>query len=169
MSIHPSSSGPPIVKIKYCGEPTLPKGSMYRINHPITRHCTNAGLMLAHCFLCWPYIHPPLAEYSLFAGMLRLVANRRNTISSPWVWKGVSATLSSGRYILSYPSGRYRLLYIKGCICHFVEWQIHPFISKWTISSPPSINSYNAGIYFSRQNLTSTDVRFWRLKSIPAL
>ena len=28
--------------------------------------------------------------------------------------------------------------------------------------------SYSAGIDFSRQNLTSTDVRFWRLKSIPA-
>ena len=31
------------------------------------------------------------------------------------------------------------------------------------------INSYSAGIDFSRQNLTSVDVRFWRLKSIPAL
>ena len=30
-------------------------------------------------------------------------------------------------------------------------------------------NSYSAGIDFSRQNLTSTDVRFCRLKSIPAL
>ena len=29
--------------------------------------------------------------------------------------------------------------------------------------------AYNAGIDFSRQNLTSVDVRFWRLKSIPAL
>ena len=28
---------------------------------------------------------------------------------------------------------------------------------------------YSAGVDFSRQNLTSTDVRFWRLKSIPAL
>ena len=28
---------------------------------------------------------------------------------------------------------------------------------------------YSAGIDFSRQNLTSTDVRFCRLKSIPAL
>ena len=28
------------------------------------------------------------------------------------------------------------------------------------------VDSYSAGIYFSRQNLTST---FWRLKSIPAL
>ena len=30
-------------------------------------------------------------------------------------------------------------------------------------------NPYSAGIEFSRQNLTTTDVRFWRLKSIPAL
>ena len=28
---------------------------------------------------------------------------------------------------------------------------------------------YSAGIDFGRQNLTSTDVRFWRLKAIPAL
>ena len=31
------------------------------------------------------------------------------------------------------------------------------------------INPYSAGIDFRRQNLTSVDVRFWRLKSIPAL
>ena len=30
-------------------------------------------------------------------------------------------------------------------------------------------NPYSAGIDFSRQNLTSVDVRFWRLKSITAL
>ena len=29
--------------------------------------------------------------------------------------------------------------------------------------------SYCAGVDFSRQNRTSVDVRFWRLKSIPAL
>ena len=31
------------------------------------------------------------------------------------------------------------------------------------------LNPYSAGIDFSRQNLTSVDDRFWRLKSIPAL
>ena len=31
------------------------------------------------------------------------------------------------------------------------------------------INPYSAGIDFSRQNMTSVDVIFWRLKSIPAL
>ena len=30
-------------------------------------------------------------------------------------------------------------------------------------------NPHSAGIDFSRQNLTSVDVRFWRLKSIPTL
>ena len=29
--------------------------------------------------------------------------------------------------------------------------------------------SFSTGIDFRRQNLSSTDVRFWRLKSIPAL
>ena len=24
-------------------------------------------------------------------------------------------------------------LNMRGCICHFTKWQIHPFISKWTI------------------------------------
>ena len=33
----------------------------------------------------------------------------------------------------------------------------------------PTLKAYNAGIDFSRQNLASVDVRFWRLKSIPAL
>ena len=28
-------------------------------------------------------------------------------ISFPWIWKGVCATLQSGRYTLSYPRGRY--------------------------------------------------------------
>ena len=32
-----------------------------------------------------------------------------------------------------------------------------------------TLNPYSAGIDFSRQNLTSVDVRFWRLKSISAL
>ena len=30
-------------------------------------------------------------------------------------------------------------------------------------------HTYSAGIDFGRQNLTSTDVRFWRLKTVPAL
>ena len=25
---------------------------------------------------------------------------------------------------------------MKGCICHFVKWQIHPFITKWTNCHP---------------------------------
>ena len=32
-----------------------------------------------------------------------------------------------------------------------------------------NVNPYSAGIDFRRQNLTSVDVRFWRLKSNPAL
>ena len=31
------------------------------------------------------------------------------------------------------------------------------------------LNPFNAGTVFRRQNVTSIDVRFWRLKSIPAL
>ena len=32
-----------------------------------------------------------------------------------------------------------------------------------------SFNSFSAGIVFIHQNLTSTDVKFWRIKTIPAL
>ena len=39
----------------------------------------------------------------------------------------------------------------------------------WVYEHQKYVYSYNAGIDFSRENLTSTDVRFWRLKSIPAL
>ena len=39
----------------------------------------------------------------------------------------------------------------------------------WVCGHYKYFYSYNAGIDFSRQNLTSTDVRFWRLKSISAL
>ena len=31
---------------------------------------------------------------------------------------------------------------MKGCICHFVKWQIHPFISK------EAINPYSAELVF---------------------
>ena len=48
---------------------------------------------------------------------------------------------------------------LKFQVCFFVH-----FISgQWTI------NPFSAGIDFRRHNLTYTDVRFWRLKSIPAL
>ena len=39
----------------------------------------------------------------------------------------------------------------------------------WVYGQQKYFHSYSAGIDFSRQNLTSTDVRFWRLESIPAL
>ena len=39
----------------------------------------------------------------------------------------------------------------------------------WVYSHYKYVYSYSAGIDFRRQNLTPTDVGFWRLKSIPAL
>ena len=44
---------------------------------------------------------------------------------------------------------------------------VRGFISVF--SENKFFNSYSAGIDFSRQNQTSVDVRFWRLKSVPAL
>ena len=40
---------------------------------------------------------------------------------------------------------------------------------SWVYDHNKYFNSYSAGIDFSRQNLTSREVRFWRLKSKPAL
>ena len=42
----------------------------------------------------------------------------RPNISSPWIWKGVSGALQSGRYTLSYPRGRYSLSWFAG------RWQV---------------------------------------------
>ena len=39
----------------------------------------------------------------------------------------------------------------------------------WVYGSYKYVYSYSAGIVIRRQHLTSTDVRFWRLKLIPAL
>ena len=39
----------------------------------------------------------------------------------------------------------------------------------WVYDRLKYLYSYSAGIDIRRQNLTSTDVRFWRLKSMPAL
>ena len=39
----------------------------------------------------------------------------------------------------------------------------------WVYGHYNYVYSFSAGVDFRRQNLTSADVRFWRLKSIPAL
>ena len=48
-------------------------------------------------------------------------------------------------------------------ILMILNWNIWPMVYT------NIFNPYSEGIDFSRQNLTSVDVRFWRLKSIPAL
>ena len=37
--------------------------------------------------------------------------------SSPWIWKGVSATLQSDRYTISYPRGRISKLIFAHMMC----------------------------------------------------
>ena len=39
----------------------------------------------------------------------------------------------------------------------------------WGYGHHKYFESYSAGIDFSRQNLTSTDVRFWRIRSVSGL
>ena len=39
----------------------------------------------------------------------------------------------------------------------------------WSTAIRNICNSFSAGTFFRRQNLTSLDVRFWRLKTVPAL
>ena len=61
----------------------------------------------------------------------------------------------------------------------FSFWNHHKCLSQsfwfiwipmlWVYSHYKYAYSYSAGSDFSRQNLTSTDVRFWRLESVPAL
>ena len=46
----------------------------------------------------------------------------------------------------------------------YISWA--ELIAKYVLCN---INPDSAGIDFSRQNLTSVDVRSWRLKSTPAL
>ena len=62
--------------------------------------------------------------------------------------------------------------------CQYTSWLIrnksryaHPSNKPFNATALSSyfFNPYSAGIDFSRQNLTSVDVRFWRLKSIQAL
>ena len=59
------------------------------------------------------------------------------------------------------------ILYTLTCLILYVRWS---FLVIFLVFLPVRIlNLYSAGIDFSRQNLTSVDVRFWQLKSIPAL
>ena len=48
-------------------------------------------------------------------------------------------------------------------------WVMTIFLSSTVYGHYKYVYSYSAGLDFTRQNLTSEDVRFWRLKSIPAL
>ena len=43
------------------------------------------------------------------------------------------------------------------------------YLCYWFPAFRNMFDSYSAGVDFSRQNLTSTDVRFWRIKTVPAL
>ena len=43
-------------------------------------------------------------------------------MSSPWIWKGVSATLYNGRYTLSYPRGRCESYYYSTASPNWAEW-----------------------------------------------
>ena len=57
---------------------------------------------------------------------------------------------------------------ISGAVNSLLNWFIEhkttgPVASQWTMV----FNPYSAGIDFSHQNLTSADVRSWRLKVYP--
>ena len=47
------------------------------------------------------------------------------------------------------------------------NWE-NPLVSMVYTAVFQRFNPYSAGIDFRRQNLTSVDIKFWRLKSIPA-
>ena len=54
----------------------------------------------------------------------------------------------------------------KNNCCENITWC--PIVFNNILCSA-EVNSFSAGTVFRRQNLTSKGVRFWRLKSIPAL
>ena len=59
--------------------------------------------------------------------------------------------------------------------CQRIRGGINIFASKlstcpkWVSNTHGTFSFFSAGTDFSRQNLTSIDVRFWRLRSTPAL
>ena len=48
-------------------------------------------------------------------------------------------------------------------------FRFHRIPMLWVYGHYKCFNSFSAGTVFIRQNLTSTDVRFWCIKSVPAL
>ena len=93
-------------------------------------------------------------------------------IYNPWFYKlkCCTDTYKSIDYIHCRPSSCdvcYLLLFIlqyPTFICSF-PW----FSSIFSHTQYHLFNSFSVGIDFRRQNLTSIDVRFWHLKSVPAL
>ena len=62
-------------------------------------------------------------------------------------------------------------LCLAGAIHNFKWVKIIHICTTWTkkICHSSNLSPYSTGTDFSRQNLTSVDIRFWRLKSIAAL
>ena len=66
-------------------------------------------------------------------------------------------------------SGEISLTELVGGFEKHMGWDHQKAIDVADVSNISLINPYSAGTDFSRQNLTSVDVRFCRLKSIPKL
>ena len=73
-------------------------------------HRSNAGLILGHRMRCWSRIKPRFCRCIVI-----LIFKIHYTL---WAYISVS------------DCNDFVSLDIKGCICHFTKWQIHPFISK---------------------------------------
>ena len=58
---------------------------------------------------------------------------------------------------------------MKGCICHFVKWQIHPFLSKETYSRTLSGSRVNINIkydYLTQKELVKLSKNIVKKKKI---
>ena len=76
-------------------------------------------------------------DYLLFGYTKRMKVNENKLLFSLSPEPNSSGLALSGVvYLVS--------LDMKGCICHFVKWQIHPFISKGTIHNGAS-NIFRVG------------------------
>ena len=97
-------------------------------------------------------------------------------ISSHYSWKSSvkntlhsDLTLKSAEFFYSNLGGVFSIWNRPKCLIQVMPIHLNTYDMLWVYGYYKYFKSYSEGVDFSRQNLTSTDVRFWRLKSIPSL
>ena len=120
------------------------------IVRPVATTTLEGGQLSAAPLTPWSHIHSFLSPF----GHPQLLINSYNAeifLHKPWRPKGFSILFE---IVINVLVRSFRFIWI-------------PML--WVYDDYTYFSCYSARIEFRRQNLTSTDVRFWRLKSIPAL